>query len=253
MRIWQPRRKGIRQRDAAFGPLRLPESYRLALPGPRGGTVEAVEVTFTKLAGRRYLMTVTRERSALALRQGPGYDDHLPHDAVHLLVRRLRPACSDGWPPVRATSSRRRSEAAASSGPPPGQAPHQQERADMARSELLASICPPLWELRSGRRSELPEWFSSVEPRDLASPVVERIIERLDDFAARWHALPEGDSITLPWLPPSSRPAPSDAPERPIGDRAMWNISGGRGRGLEDELVDVLLTGGGRQRAPSAA
>ena len=42
-----------------------------------------MEVTFTKAAGRRYVMTVARERGPrLASRHGPGYDDHLPHDAV---------------------------------------------------------------------------------------------------------------------------------------------------------------------------
>jgi len=46
-----------------------------------------MEVTFTKAAGRRYVMTVVRERGPrLAPRQGPGYDDHVPHDAVHFLV-----------------------------------------------------------------------------------------------------------------------------------------------------------------------
>ncbi|MBV9049663.1 MAG: hypothetical protein JOY58_15410, partial [Solirubrobacterales bacterium] len=46
-----------------------------------------MEVTFTKLAGRRYRMTVVRECGpALAPRQGPGYNDYLPHDAVHLIA-----------------------------------------------------------------------------------------------------------------------------------------------------------------------
>ena len=95
-----------------------------------------------------------------------------------------------------------RPEAAAPSSSPGGQAPPTTaERADMARSELLASICPTLWELRTGRRSHVPPWFSSVEPPELDAPLVERIIERLDDFAVRWHALPECGSITLSWLP----------------------------------------------------
>ena len=46
-----------------------------------------MEVTFTKMTGRRYMMTVVRERGPrLAPRTGPGYDEHLPHDAVHFLV-----------------------------------------------------------------------------------------------------------------------------------------------------------------------
>lgn len=46
-----------------------------------------VEVRFTKLDGRRYLVKVDRELGPqLAERQGPGYDDHLPHEAVHFIV-----------------------------------------------------------------------------------------------------------------------------------------------------------------------
>jgi hypothetical protein len=50
-------------------------------------TVASVDVTFTKVAGCRYLMTIVRERGPqLASRHGPGYDDYLPHDAVHFIV-----------------------------------------------------------------------------------------------------------------------------------------------------------------------
>jgi hypothetical protein len=51
-------------------------------------TVPFMEVTFAKATtGRRYVMTVVRERGPqLAPRPGPGYDDYLPHDAVHFLV-----------------------------------------------------------------------------------------------------------------------------------------------------------------------
>ena len=46
-----------------------------------------MKVTFAKATGRRYVMTVVRERGPqLAPRPGPGYDDYLPHDAVHFLV-----------------------------------------------------------------------------------------------------------------------------------------------------------------------
>ena len=69
----------------------------------------------------------------------------------------------------------------------------------MGRSEDLAGVCQPLWELRAGHRSELPIWFGNVPPDILESPLVERILARLDAFAARWQALPAGGSITLPW------------------------------------------------------
>jgi hypothetical protein len=52
---------------------------------------------------------------------------------------------------------------------------------------------------RAGHRSALPAWFSRVEPDDLESPLVERILARLDEFAGRWHARPAGGSLTVSW------------------------------------------------------
>ncbi len=169
--------------------------------------MSAMEVTFTKLEGRRYLMAVVRERGPeLAPRQGPGYDDYLPHDAVHFLVE-AEAALSGGvfgrvavgWnnifttadPAVRRHQARREAK----------RRPRGTERADMARSESLASLCQSMWEFRAGHRSELPLSASRVDPDLFASPLVERIIERLGEFAARWHALPVGGSITLMWPP----------------------------------------------------
>jgi len=164
-----------------------------------------MEVTFTKAAGRRYVMTVVRERGPrLAPRYGPGYDDHLPHDAVHFLVE-AEARLSSGvfgqiaagqnnifWPADPRTQRRqaRREAKRASSAA---------ERADTARSEELASVCQPLWELRAGHRRALPLWFSRVTPGTLDSPLIDRILGRLEEFAAGWQALPAGGSITLSW------------------------------------------------------
>ncbi|WP_042423910.1 hypothetical protein [Streptacidiphilus anmyonensis] len=164
-----------------------------------------MDVSFTKLAGRRYRMTVVRERGPqLAPRQGPGYDDHLPHDAVHFLVEAEAGLCGGVFgriaagrsnifwaadPDVRRRQARREAK----------RRPDQAERADMARSETLASLCEPLWQVRAGRRSDLPVWLSSTEPGLAKSPLVERILARLDDFAARWHPLLPDGSVTLTW------------------------------------------------------
>lgn len=172
---------------------------------PAVDTVLSMEVTFTKLPGRRYRMAVVREHGPeLAPRQGPGYDDYLPHDAVHFLVE-AEAGLSGGafgriaagrnnifWaadPVVRKRQARREAKR------PPSRAEH----ADMARSETLASLCEPLWKLRVGQRSDLPEWWSSRASGVSESPLVERILVRLDEFATRWHALPVGGSVTLSW------------------------------------------------------
>ena len=174
------------------------------LPALRA-TVPFMEVTFTKATGRRYVITVVREHGPqLAPRPGPGYDDHLPHDAVHFLVEaeaRLsggvfgRIAAGQNnifWPAdprAQRRQARREAKRTASA----------TERADMARSEELASVCQPLWELRAGHRTEVPPWFGRVPPATLQSPLTERILARLDEFAARWQALPAGGAITLSW------------------------------------------------------
>jgi hypothetical protein len=168
-------------------------------------TVTIMDVTFTKDSGHRYLMTVVRERGPeLAPRHGPGYDDYLPHDVVHFLVEaeaRLtggafgRIAVGQSnlfWPTDnRLLRHQKRREAK--------RKPSPIEHAQMGRSEDLASVCRVLWQLRGGHRSEPPLWFDRVPPEDLESRLTERILARLDEFAARWHALPPGGSITLTW------------------------------------------------------
>jgi hypothetical protein len=128
----------------------------------------------------------------------------LPHDAVHFLVE-TEARLSRGvfgqiaagrnnifWPAdPKAQRRQARREAKRTSS--------AAERADTARSEELASVCQLLWELRAGHRRTLPLWFSSVPPGILDSPLIERILGRLDAFAACWQALPAGGSITLAW------------------------------------------------------
>jgi len=196
-------------------------------------TVAFMDVTFTKVAGRRYLMTVVRERGPrLAPRHGPGYDDYLPHDAVHFLVEAEARLPGGVFGQIAAGQSnifwaadpkglRRQARREAK------RIPTAAERADMGRSEVLAGCCQPLWELRAGHRRELPVWWSSVTPdmlELLESPLCERILARLDEFAARWHALPVGRSITLPW--------PLDGQGRVVRRRETGRGSAHRDHGL---------------------
>jgi hypothetical protein len=164
-----------------------------------------MEVTFAKATGRRYVMTVVREHGPqLAPRPGPGYDDFLPHDAVHFLVEaeaglsggvfgRIAAGQNNIFWPADPKAQRRQARREAK------RASSAAERADMARSEELASVCQSLWELRAGHRAEVPLWFGRVPPAALKSPLTERILGRLDEFAARWQALPAGGAITLSW------------------------------------------------------
>jgi len=202
-----------------------------ARAGP--STVEAMEVTFTKLHGRRYRMTVVRERGPeLAPRQGPGYDGRLPHDAVHLLVEaeaglrggafgRIAAGRSNIFFPADPAQRRRQARKEAKS--PPSAA----DRADMARSEQLAGVCQAQWELRSGRRSQLPEWYGLLKPETVPAALLNRIVGRLDEFAERWRELPVGGSVTVPW--PGLRAGSASRTGGRTGGRT-GNRSGGRAR-----------------------
>jgi hypothetical protein len=170
-----------------------------------------MEVTFTKAPGRRYFMTVVREHGVeLQPRQGPGYHDHLPHDAVHFIVESEaqlpggvfgRLARGENNIFVAADSDLQRRLARREARRPRHRADHE----EMARSEALASICLPLWELRAGHRRRLPVWLSREAQNALPDALLERIMARMDDFARRWSELPVGGSVTLGWSLPAAR------------------------------------------------
>jgi hypothetical protein len=189
-----------------------------------------MRVTFTKTSGRRYFMSVERERGVdLAPRQGPGYHDYLPHDAVHFIAEREAGLAggvfgriaagqnnifSAADPRVQGRAARREAR----------RRPTASQRADMERSEALASICLPVWELRAGHRSQLPAWTARVEPALVCSPLIDRILARLDEFARRWHEEPVGVGITLEWELPVVSPRPPASrrarPERTLARAA---------------------------------
>ncbi|MCX4514373.1 hypothetical protein OHA27_29440 [Streptomyces sp. NBC_01619] len=162
-----------------------------------------MRVVFTKGPGTSYDIAVHRETgAALAPRNGPGGHPYLPHDLVHFLVEAEagielgvygRLAAGDNglfWPAdpaERAKAARRRRSKRAKSSP--------RAKADMARSEELAGIAVPVWEVRHGHARELPPYVTARE----IPPVVERIVTRFDDYADRWHATPVGGSLTLTW------------------------------------------------------
>jgi hypothetical protein len=134
-----------------------------------------VEVTFTKLPGRRYEMSIVREHGPrLAPRGGPGYHDYLPHDAVHFLVEaearlaggvfgRIAGGQGNLFYPADPALLRKHGRREKARKLTPAQ------HADMARSEALAGTCQVLWEMRAGRLATPPEWFSRVEPEMLAA------------------------------------------------------------------------------------
>ncbi|HEX6468850.1 MAG TPA: hypothetical protein VF069_07105 [Streptosporangiaceae bacterium] len=176
-----------------------------------------MDVTFTKASGRRYIIGIDRQVGPrLAARPGPGYHPYLPHDVVHFVVeteagirggvfgRAAAGDCGIFWPadPAERRRALRRKRR-----------PSPEEDADMARSERLAAICLPLWEMRAGRRHRPPEWLTGYPPGEVETPLLERICARLDEIARHWHALRIGGSLTLTWPYPEGRRRPP-APRR---------------------------------------
>jgi hypothetical protein len=162
-----------------------------------------MRIVFTKGPGTSYEIAVHREAGAeLAPRNGPGGHPYLPHDLVHFLVEVEagialgvygRLAAGDNgmfWPAdpaERVRAARRRRTRRPTSSPA--------AKADMVRSEKLAGIAVPVWEVRRGHLRELPAYVTAQE----IPPVVDRIVARFDDFADRWHGLPVGGSLEVTW------------------------------------------------------
>ncbi len=164
-------------------------------------------MTFTRGDGRRYSVAVERERGPrLVPRDGPGFDEYMPHDIAHYLVEEqlgirlgvfgqlaegggglFTPAPAD-----RTEAQQRRVRRIAAEG-----------RADMRRSEAAVGLCVAAWKGRP--------W--SVGPGTVTPAERDRVVRRIDEVAARWHALPPGGSLTFEWLSgsasaPSRRRAP---------------------------------------------
>jgi hypothetical protein len=175
-----------------------------------------MKVTFTRTGERRYSVGIERSTGLpLATRQGPGFDLYLPHDLVHFVVESeagLRGAVfgslaageSGMFWPVDGAQLRRDRRRENKRRPVP------QWQEEMLRAEQLAALSVPLWQVRTGHRSELPPWFARLSPDELGAPLVTRICDHLDRVAPRWHALPVGGGITLTWPFPEGvrRPAP---------------------------------------------
>lgn len=168
-----------------------------------------MRVVFTKGPGIGYEIAVHRDTGPeLAPRNGPGGHPYLPHDLVHLLVEKEagielgvfgQLAAGDNgmfWPVDNAERTRagrrRRSKKHAMS---------PRAEADMIRSETLARIAVPVWEVRRGLVQSLPAYVSAHD----VTPVVDRIVDTFDDHADRWHALPVGGSLTVTWNVPVSQ------------------------------------------------
>jgi hypothetical protein len=158
-----------------------------------------MDVTFTKVDGKRYTVAIMREVGPpLMPRYGPGNDDLMPHDIAHFLVEEYfgielgvwgqLAAGASGifWPPPEDNTLRykrrgQRIEAAGSE--------------DIQRSERLVVMTVATWERAIGRVKHVTGPFrEDVEPGQL-----EGAAKRMGQVAERWRALPRGGSLTFTW------------------------------------------------------
>jgi hypothetical protein len=159
-----------------------------------------MRVTFTKSGGHRYVVAVEREQGPpLVPRGAPGYDAHMPHDLAHYVVEEQlgmalgvfgQLAVGGGGmftpaPADRTEGERRRVRRVATGGRP-----------DMIRSEAAVRVCMARWQARAGR-SAGP--VAADHDGVVTAAEADRVVARIDELAARWHALPDGGSLVLEW------------------------------------------------------
>ncbi|MCD0452064.1 hypothetical protein LO762_23135 [Actinocorallia sp. API 0066] len=176
-----------------------------------------MDVTFQRTGERRYAVIAEPPgRPAQRMDPAPGYDEHIPHDAVHYLVEaelgltwdlygriargggELPTAVSDGQDHRahrRAVRRQKRKQASLRTLDHTG-------RDEMGVSEELATAVDLAW--RRTRGAHRPDWAPPRPPDPEIEAAVRRVLPALEAFAGRWHDLPVGGSITFAW--PSSTP-----------------------------------------------
>ena len=180
---------------------------------PRGAscpvlpTVDGVHVSYVRTGKRRYAVHVHREHAAdVVMDPAPGYDDHIPHDLVHLFVE-THWGLRDGIfgqlavggdaqtfiDPVGSMRERRRMKAK-----------NRLSGSQIGRSELLAGLVQHAWQLRHGSAvTPLPP--DAAQRAGVGADEVVAAAEALDRLARSWHAIPVGGRLRLTWPWPERR------------------------------------------------
>jgi hypothetical protein len=153
-----------------------------------------VKVTFVKAGPRRYSVHVERDRSPDLWCGSIGYDDWLPHDLLHFVAEAEYGLDGGVFGDLAAGGNARIFQPV--------------DKALVAKMWRKQRIRPT--RLPDGRRSE--ELAGELERGWRARTLAPALQGRLDELAAKWHALEVGGSLTLEWPRPERRrrhPAPS--------------------------------------------
>lgn len=158
-----------------------------------------MQVTFTKVDGKRYTVTIDREAGPrLVPRYAPGYDDLMPHDLAHYLVEEQYEISLGVWgqlaaggggifspaPEDNTLAVKRRAQRIASVG-----------RKDMRRSEALVGLTVQAWEREIGRVKH--EVLGATVEVDAQTR--RKAVARMTEVARQWGALPHGQSLVFDW------------------------------------------------------
>ena len=146
-----------------------------------------MQVTFVKKE-RRYDVYVERDRATdLFIRSAPGYDDWLPHDVLHF-VAEAEFGLDEGIFGHLAAGGNARMFIPVD----------PKETVKVWRKNRMKRLRLP-----EGRRSEqLAGQLATQWRKRTAEPA---LLAKLDTLATRWHQLPVGSSLTLPWPRPERK------------------------------------------------
>lgn len=156
-----------------------------------------MNITFTRTSERRYRVSVEGPGIEPSyMEPAPGYDDKLPHDAAHFIVENELGIIGGifGQLATGGTANTFRSDNVKKPRKKKrqGEATAKANRKDSLFSEHAVYAAQSRWE----KHNIIPD--TKIVPGDIA-----RIIERFEDFAAKWSALPVGGSVSLEWRVPT--------------------------------------------------
>ena len=154
-----------------------------------------MKVTFRRIGEQRYAVQVGRDRYPDLWCGSIGYDDWLPHDLLHFVAEAELGLDGGVFGDLAAGGNARIFQ------------PMDKELvAKMWRKQRIRPTRLP-----DGRRSE--QLAAELESGWQARTLSPGLLQKLDDLAARWHALQVGGSLTLEW------PRPEGRKGHPAGER----------------------------------
>jgi hypothetical protein len=146
-----------------------------------------MKVTFVKKGARRYAVEVRRDRYPDLWCGSIGCDDFLPHDLLHFVAEAEFGLEGAVFGDLAAGGNARIFQSF-----------DQELTAKMWRKQRISRTRLP-----DGRRSE--ELAGELERGWRARTLPPQLQQKLDNLAARWHALQVGGSLTLEWPRPEGR------------------------------------------------